>query len=255
VTRDYGLPRERIAVIYNGVDLERFDPAARTALGPRVRHELGITNGARLCVAVGSGFRRKGFDLLLGLWRRDPLPDTVLVLVGDDERLGAYRREAAALPRAASPHARHGGPTPSASSASSPSSRVSAERPPDAAPHLLRGGIRARLGPGVRLADVAPGGDPDRLLTRPDCAVLKLQPKVTVGAVSTPAGRIYVKRYNVFAWRVALASLWRSSPAAAAWQAAAALGARGFATPEPLAAIDVRRGGLLRKSFFITREV
>ena len=132
---------------------------------------------------------------------------------------------------------------------------MSAERPPDAAPRLLRGGIRARLGPGVRLADVAPGGDPDRLLTRPDCDVLKLQPKVTVGAVSTPAGRIYVKRYNVFAWRVALASLWRSSPAAAAWQAAAALGARGFATPEPLAAIDVRRGGLLRKSFFITREV
>ena len=97
VTRDYGVPRERIAVIYNGVDLERFDPAARTALGPRVRHELGITNGARLCVAVGSGFRRKGFDLLLGLWRRDPLPDTVLVLVGDDEHLGAYRREAEAL--------------------------------------------------------------------------------------------------------------------------------------------------------------
>ena len=132
---------------------------------------------------------------------------------------------------------------------------MSAERPPEAAPHLLRGGIRARLGPGVRLADVAPGGDPDRLLTGPDCDVLKLQPKVTVGAVSTPAGRIYVKRYNVFAWRVALASLWRSSPAAAAWRAAAALGARGFATPEPLAAIDVRRGGLLRKSFFITREV
>src|SRR5207245_11722478 len=96
-TRDYGVPRARIAVIYNGVDLERFDPAARTALGPRVRHELGITNGARLCVAVGSGFRRKGFDLLLGLWRRDPLPDTVLVLVGDDERLGAYRREPEAL--------------------------------------------------------------------------------------------------------------------------------------------------------------
>src|SRR5206468_1432517 len=71
----------------------------------------------------------------------------------------------------------------------------------DARPSVVGGGLRAWLAPGVRLADVAPGGDPDRLLTRPDCEVVKLQPKVAVGTITTPAGRLFVKRYNVFAWR------------------------------------------------------
>ena len=125
----------------------------------------------------------------------------------------------------------------------------------DARPSVVGGGLRAWLAPGVRLADVAPGGDPDRLLTRPDCEVVKLQPKVVVGVLTTPAGRLYVKRYNVFAWRVALGSLWRRSPARSAWGAVEALHARGFATPEALAAVEVRCGGVLGKSFFVTREV
>ena len=97
VAGDYGVPRERIAVIYNGVDLERFHPAERALLGPAVRRELGVEDGTRLCVAIGTGFRRKGFDLLLGLWRTAPPPHAVLALVGGDERLGAYRREASRL--------------------------------------------------------------------------------------------------------------------------------------------------------------
>src|SRR5205814_4421868 len=64
-----------------------------------------------------------------------------------------------------------------------------------------------------------------------------------------------VKRYNVFAWRVALASLWRDSPAVGAWRAARALGERGFATPEVVAAIEVRHARVLARSFFVTREV
>jgi UDP-glucose:(heptosyl)LPS alpha-1,3-glucosyltransferase len=97
VARDYAVPRDRIAVVYNGVDLARFDPAARARLGPPLRAELGIAAGRRVCAAVGSGFVRKGFDLLLDLWRSpDAPPDTVLVLVGDDERLGRWRRLAAA---------------------------------------------------------------------------------------------------------------------------------------------------------------
>ena len=72
--------------------------------------------------------------------------------------------------------------------------------------------------PGVALHEViSPDGDPDRLLTRFDCQIVKLQPKVIVGRISTPVGTLYVKRYNVFAWRIAVASLWRLSPAAGAW--------------------------------------
>jgi UDP-glucose:(heptosyl)LPS alpha-1,3-glucosyltransferase len=62
-----------------------------------MRRALGLSDGLRMCAAVGSGFARKGFDLLLRLWRERPPADTALVLVGDDERLARWRREAAAL--------------------------------------------------------------------------------------------------------------------------------------------------------------
>lgn len=121
---------------------------------------------------------------------------------------------------------------------------------------VREGAVRAWVAPGVVLADViVPDGDADALLTRPDCRIVKLQRKVAVGRVETGAGVLWVKRYNVFAARVALASLVRPSPAFGAWSGAAALRARGFATPDVVAAIEERRGGVLRKSFFVTREV
>ena len=97
VAADYGVPREHIAVVYNGVDLARFHPAHRETLGAAARRVLGVPAGRPVCAAIGTGFRRKGFDLLLRLWRDARPGDAVLVLVGDDERLGRWRREAAAL--------------------------------------------------------------------------------------------------------------------------------------------------------------
>ena len=97
IARDYGIAPERIAVVYNGVDLERFHPRNRDTLGPAARQALGVARDARVCLGVGTGFRRKGFDLLLRLWREAPPPGTVLVLVGGDERLRRWQREAAAL--------------------------------------------------------------------------------------------------------------------------------------------------------------
>jgi UDP-glucose:(heptosyl)LPS alpha-1,3-glucosyltransferase len=96
VTRDYGVAPARIRVLYNGVDLERFHPRRRLADGPRLRTELAL--GSRpVCVAIGTGFVRKGFDLLLDCWREGAPAGAALVLVGDDERLGHYRRLAAGL--------------------------------------------------------------------------------------------------------------------------------------------------------------
>jgi len=100
VAHDYQVPAARLTVIYNGVDGERFNPGRRPELGPGLRHELGIDPDAALCAAVGSGFERKGFDLLLALWRRSPPPAATLVLVGDDERLSSWRRQAAEPPLA-----------------------------------------------------------------------------------------------------------------------------------------------------------
>lgn len=99
-----------------------------------------------------------------------------------------------------------------------------------------------------------PDGDPDRALLRPDCRLVKLQDKVIVGRMETPAGAVFVKRYNVFAWRVALGSLGTDAPAVRASRNAAALRALGFETPAVLGALEERRAGLLRRSFFVTRE-
>src|SRR5439155_22502091 len=164
------------------------------------------------------------------------------------------RGRASAGRRDGSPNGCRGTRTSSGWRRSSRRWRVSAERPAGER-CVVRRGLHAWLAPGIQLADVAPGGDPDRLLTRPDCEMVKLQQKVAVGVLTTPAGRLYIKRYNVFAWRVALGNVWRRSPALGAWRAAHVLGARGFATPEPLGAVEVRRAGILEKSFFVTREV
>jgi UDP-glucose:(heptosyl)LPS alpha-1,3-glucosyltransferase len=100
VVADYHVPPGRIAVVYNGVDLERFDPARRPALCGPTRAALGLPPDARVCVAIGTGFARKGFDLLLALWREAPPPGAALVLVGGDERLARWRRAAAEPPLA-----------------------------------------------------------------------------------------------------------------------------------------------------------
>jgi UDP-glucose:(heptosyl)LPS alpha-1,3-glucosyltransferase len=97
VVRDYRVSPDAVAVLYNGVDLERFHPGKRAGAGAALRAALGIPPGVPLCAAVGTGFRRKGFDLLLALWRHGPPRDARLLLVGGDERLGHWRRAAAAL--------------------------------------------------------------------------------------------------------------------------------------------------------------
>lgn len=118
------------------------------------------------------------------------------------------------------------------------------------------GPLRAWLAPGVDPhTAIAPDGDPDRLLTRPDCRLVKLQKKVMVGHVTTPVGPLYVKRYTVHAWRVALASLGGASPARRAFEAARRLAALGFGVPAVVAAVEDRRRGLLRRSFFLTHAV
>jgi UDP-glucose:(heptosyl)LPS alpha-1,3-glucosyltransferase len=94
VARDYDVPEGRISVVYNGVDGERFNPGRRPELGPGLREELRIAPDLPLCAAIGNGFVRKGFDLLLTLWRRSPPAGAQLLLVGDDERLLQWRRQA-----------------------------------------------------------------------------------------------------------------------------------------------------------------
>lgn len=77
IAQSFGLHRERIAVVYNGVDPRIFAPAAR---GGRLRAQLP----ERYVASVGSYIPRKGHRLLLGAFARiaAEFPDTSLVIAG-----------------------------------------------------------------------------------------------------------------------------------------------------------------------------
>lgn len=98
VTRDYAVPADRVRVLYNGVDLDRFHPAHRSTAGAAVRASFGFAPSERVCLGIGTGFARKGFDLLLRLWADGAPHGARLVIVGDDERLGQWRARATSIP-------------------------------------------------------------------------------------------------------------------------------------------------------------
>ena len=105
--------------------------------------------------------------------------------------------------------------------------------------------LRALAGPAVDPArgTSRPTAIPIACSRGPTAAIVKLQRKVIVGRASTrrPAP-LYVKRYNVYAWRDR-ARQPRAAVAGAsrACDAARALAALGFATPRPVAAVEFRR--------------
>ena len=87
----YAVPKDKIAVLYNGVDPQRFHPSLRAKWRDAIRNEWGIPLEATVVLFVGSGFRRKGLDRLLGVWGSASLKDSCLLVVGDDARMRAYK--------------------------------------------------------------------------------------------------------------------------------------------------------------------
>ncbi|HLH77544.1 MAG TPA: glycosyltransferase family 4 protein [Candidatus Binataceae bacterium] len=93
--RCFSLDPGRLTPVYNGVDLDRFQPA--TAKRRReVRAALQLDPDSKVAIFVGSGFARKGMGCLLDAW---PLiaSQTVLVVVGADRRAGNFQARARAL--------------------------------------------------------------------------------------------------------------------------------------------------------------
>jgi len=56
----YGVPRERVHHIPNGVDLDRFGPGLRDEFREPTRASVGLDDQAPVVLLVGSGYRRKG---------------------------------------------------------------------------------------------------------------------------------------------------------------------------------------------------
>ena len=77
-----GLPRERVRLVRNGVDLERFVPPAGAEEQASERVALGLPAGGRLLLGVGRLVAGKGFDTAAAALASLP-GDVRLVLVGD----------------------------------------------------------------------------------------------------------------------------------------------------------------------------
>jgi len=94
-----GVPPERLAWVPNGVDVERFRPAAPNEKA-RARAQLGLAAGERVALYVGRLEHMKGVDLLLAGWGRlDPALRQAarLVLVGDGPERAALEALARSL--------------------------------------------------------------------------------------------------------------------------------------------------------------
>lgn len=79
VLRDMGIPGDRLHVMRNGVDLERFHPLPHA----QMRAELGLPASGPLLLSVGHLVERKGHHVAIDAVAA--LPDACLVIVGEGE--------------------------------------------------------------------------------------------------------------------------------------------------------------------------
>jgi UDP-glucose:(heptosyl)LPS alpha-1,3-glucosyltransferase len=86
IERLYGTPADRVSLIYNGVDLVRFDPAALARVRDAARAELGLGAQAWTVLFVGSGFERKGLGPLIEALARVTDTSARLVVAGKGDR-------------------------------------------------------------------------------------------------------------------------------------------------------------------------
>lgn len=95
VQRWYGVPAERITVVPNGVDLDRFRPPDRDATRARLRAQHGFREADVVLLWVGKEFRRKGLAPAIEALPLLPPQAKLLVVGGDDQ--APYRARARAL--------------------------------------------------------------------------------------------------------------------------------------------------------------
>ncbi|MBI4371333.1 MAG: glycosyltransferase family 4 protein [Elusimicrobia bacterium] len=100
VVRRFGVPAERVEVVYPGFDPARFRPRDRIRLGAPRRAELGFNPGNFVVGLVTSGdFEKRGLPVFLRAFAAlsREVPAARALIVGKTSRLGAYRRMAAEL--------------------------------------------------------------------------------------------------------------------------------------------------------------
>jgi UDP-glucose:(heptosyl)LPS alpha-1,3-glucosyltransferase len=85
IIRHYGVDASKIRVIYNGVDLHRFNPENRARYRQPMREELGVRERDAVLLFIGSGFRRKGLPFILKSLPFLERGDVKLLVIGRDD--------------------------------------------------------------------------------------------------------------------------------------------------------------------------
>jgi glycosyltransferase involved in cell wall biosynthesis len=78
---DYGIPEERIFVLHNGVDVEKYH-MINDGKRRELRRMLGIDEGTIVFTFVGADPYRKGFDKLLEALKRVKLQNYIVLAIG-----------------------------------------------------------------------------------------------------------------------------------------------------------------------------
>lgn len=99
IQQRYATEPERIRVIHNTVDCERFSPELRAGPGRQQRRAWGFHDDDIVALFLGNNYRRKGLDRVLRalaetLHRRSRAR---LAVVGQDRDIAGWRRRAASL--------------------------------------------------------------------------------------------------------------------------------------------------------------
>jgi UDP-glucose:(heptosyl)LPS alpha-1,3-glucosyltransferase len=96
IVHHFGVPADKLHVIYSGVDTEAFHPRLRDEHRRAVRLRHGIPEDAPLFLFVGSGFLRKGVAAALAALARQS-EDAHLMVAGYDRKRARFERQARAL--------------------------------------------------------------------------------------------------------------------------------------------------------------
>jgi UDP-glucose:(heptosyl)LPS alpha-1,3-glucosyltransferase len=89
IIKHYGVPPEKIQVVYNAVDTDRFNRPDANEIRRQVRKSLGTSLDDRVLIYVGSGFKRKGVAAAIASLAKLH-SDTHLVVIGKD-RIPPYQ--------------------------------------------------------------------------------------------------------------------------------------------------------------------
>jgi UDP-glucose:(heptosyl)LPS alpha-1,3-glucosyltransferase len=88
VREHYRLPGNQLATLFNAVDLRKFDPAMRPAVGEAIRATLGLSPDRVMALIIAQDFGRKGLaEAILALEKAD---ERITLVVVGKQKTGTY---------------------------------------------------------------------------------------------------------------------------------------------------------------------